>query len=190
VTGVSSMNHELLAKRFELLLKAVPGAARVAVLVNPNSAYADFTVGEAQRLASVFGRQVEILHASTDRAIDTAFASLSEKRADALLVTPATLFYNRRVQLADLAARHAIPAIYFERNNVVAGGLMSYGPSEMEQYRQVGVYAGRILKGEKPADLPIARPTKFEFALNLKTAKALGLTVPSAMVSLADTVIE
>jgi putative ABC transport system substrate-binding protein len=190
VTGVSSMNHELLAKRFEILLEAVPKAAHIAVLINPNSAYAEFTAREAQRLAAAFRRQVEILHASTDSDIDPAFARLVEKRADALLVTPATLFIDRRVELATLAARYAIPTIYFERENVVAGGLMSYGPSEADQYRQVGVYVCRILKGEKPADLPIARPTKFEFALNLQTAKALGLTLPSTMISLADTVIE
>jgi putative ABC transport system substrate-binding protein len=190
VTGVASMNHELLAKRFELLLKVVPKAARVAVLINPNSAYAEFTASEAQRVAAAFGRQAEILHASTDGEIDTAFATLAEKHVDALVVTPATLFINRREQLAALAARHAIPAIYFERQNAVAGGLMSYGPDETDQYRQVGAYAGRILKGEKPADLPIARPTRFEFVVNLKTANALGLTVPGTMISLANTVIE
>lgn len=190
VTGVSSMNHELLAKRLELLLEVVPGATRIAVLVNPNSAYAESTASEAQRIASAIGRQIEILHASTDRDIDTVFAGLVQKRADALLVTPATLFYNRREQLATLAARLAIPAIYFERENVVAGGLMSYGPSELDQYRQVGTYAGRILKGEKPADLPIARPTKFEVFFNLKTAKALGLTVPETMLLRADAVLD
>jgi putative ABC transport system substrate-binding protein len=190
VTGVASMNHELLAKRLELLIEAVPGATRIAVLVNPNSAFAESTVSEAQRVASELGRQVEVLYASTDRDIDTAFASLMEKRADALLVTPATLFINRRVQLATYAARQAIPAIYFERENAVAGGLMSYGPNEMDQYRQVGVYVGRILKGEKPADLPVLRPTTFEFVINLKTAKSLGLTLPRITLSRADEVIE
>jgi ABC-type uncharacterized transport system substrate-binding protein len=168
----------------------VPGAARIAVLVNPNSAFADFTAREAQRVASAVGRQIEVLYASTDHDLDPAFASLVQKRADALLVTPATLFYNRRVELATLAARHAIPAIYFERENAVAGGLMSYGPSEMDQYRQVGIYTGRILKGEKPADLPVMQPTKFEFVINLKTAKSLGLTLPRATVLRADEVIE
>jgi putative ABC transport system substrate-binding protein len=190
VTGVASMNHELLAKRIELLIEAVPGAARIAVLVNQNSAFAESTISEAQRVASELGRQVEVLYASTDHDIDTAFASLMEKRADALLVTPATLFINRRVQLATYAARHAIPAIYFERENAVAGGLMSYGPNEMDQYRQVGVYTGRILNGEKPADLPVLRPTKFEFVINLKTAKSLGLTLPRITLSRADEVIE
>jgi putative ABC transport system substrate-binding protein len=190
VTGVASMNHELLAKRLELLIEAVPGAARIAVLVNQNSAFAESTVSEAQRVVSELGRQVEVLYASTDHDIDTAFASLMEKRADALLVTPATLFINRRVQLATYAARQAIPAIYFERENAIAGGLMSYGPNEMDQYRQVGVYVGRILKGEKPADLPVLRPTKFEFVINLKTAKSLGLTLPRITLSRADEVIE
>jgi putative ABC transport system substrate-binding protein len=190
VTGVASMNHELLAKRLELLIEAVPGAARIAVLVNQNSAFAESTVSEAQRVVSELGRQVEVLYASTDHDIDTAFASLMEKRADALLVTPATLFINRRVQLATYAARQAIPTIYFERENAIAGGLMSYGPNEMDQYRQVGVYVGRILKGEKPADLPVLRPTKFEFVINLKTAKSLGLTLPRITLSRADEVIE
>jgi putative tryptophan/tyrosine transport system substrate-binding protein len=190
VTGVASMNHELLAKRLELLVEAVPGAARIAVLVNPNSAFTESTVSEAQRMASELGRQIEVLYAGSDRDIDTAFVSLTEKRADALVVTPATLFLNRRVELATLAARHAIPAIYFERANAVAGGLMSYGPDEMDQYRQVGIYTGRILKGEKPADLPILRPTKFEFVINLKTAKSLGLTLPRITLSRADEVIE
>jgi putative ABC transport system substrate-binding protein len=190
VTGVASMNHELLAKRLELLIEAVPGAARIAVLVNPNSAFAQSTVSEAQKTAAEFGRQIEVLYAGTDRDIDTAFARLVEKRADALLVTPATLFYNRRMQLAALAAQHAIPAIYFERENAVAGGLMSYGPNEMDQYRQVGIYTGRILNGEKPADLPVLRPTTFELVINLKTAKALGLTLPRISLSRADEVIE
>jgi putative ABC transport system substrate-binding protein len=190
VTGVASMNHELLAKRLELLIEAVPGAARIAVLVNQNSAFAESTVSEAQRVVSELGRQVEVLYASTDHDIDTAFASLAEKRADGLLVTPATLFINRRVQLAAYAARQAIPTIYFERENAIAGGLMSYGPNEMDQYRQVGVYVGRILKGEKPADLPVLRPTKFEFVINLKTAKSLGLTLPRITLSRADEVIE
>jgi putative ABC transport system substrate-binding protein len=190
VTGVASMNHELLAKRLELLIEAVPGATRIAVFVNPNSAFAQSTVSEAQSIASKIGRQIEVLYASTDSDIDAAFASLSEKRADALLVTPATLFLNRRVQLAAQAAQLAIPAIYFERQNAVAGGLMSYGPDELDQYRQVGVYTGRILNGEKPADLPVLRPAKFQFVINLKTAKSLGLTMPRITLSRADEVIE
>jgi putative ABC transport system substrate-binding protein len=190
VTGVASMNHELLAKRIELLREAVPGATRVAVLLNPNSAFTESTVGEVQKIAAAIGRKIEVLYASTDRDIDTAFASLGEMRVDALLVAPATLFYNRRVQLATLAADHAIPTIYFERENALAGGLMSYGPNEMDQYRQVGIYTGRILNGEKPADLPILRPTRFEFVINLKTAKSLGLTLPRITLSRADEVIE
>jgi putative ABC transport system substrate-binding protein len=190
VTGVASMNHELLAKRIELLREAVPGATRIAVLVNPNSAFTESTVGEVQKIASAVGQQIEVFYASTDREIDPAFASLVERRADALLITPATLFFNRRAELAALAARYAIPAIYFERENAVAGGLMSYGPNEMDQYRQVGIYTGRILSGEKPADLPVLRPTRFEFVINLKTAKSLGLTLPRITLSRADEVIE
>jgi putative ABC transport system substrate-binding protein len=190
VTGVASMNHELLAKRIELLREAVPGATHIAVLVNPNSAFAQSTVSEVQKLAAAIGRQIDVLYASTDRDIEPAFARLVEQRADALLVTPATLFINRRVQLATLAAQYAIPAIYFERGNAVAGGLMSYGPNEMDQYRQVGGYAGRILGGEKPADLPVLRPTRFEFVVNLKAASALGLTLPRITLSRADEVIE
>ena len=190
LTGVASMNHELFGKRFELLVEAVPTAARIAVLVNPNSAFAGSTVAQAQRLAAESGRQVEILHAGTDSAIDAAFAGLPEKHADALLVTPATLFLNRRAELAAYAARLALPAIYFERENAEAGGLMSYGPDELDQYRQVGVYTGRILKGEKPAELPVLRPEKFWFVINLKTAKSLGLTLPRITLSRADEVIE
>jgi putative ABC transport system substrate-binding protein len=168
----------------------VPGAARIAVLVKPNNAFTESTVSEVQKIASAVGQQIEVFYASTDREIDPAFASLVERRADALLITPATLFFNRRAELAALAARYAIPAIYFERENAVAGGLMSYGPNEMDQYRQVGIYTGRILSGEKPADLPVLRPTRFEFVINLKTAKSLGLTLPRITLSRADEVIE
>jgi putative tryptophan/tyrosine transport system substrate-binding protein len=190
VTGVASMNHELLAKRFELLVEAVPTARRIAVLINPNSAFAESNVSQAQKLAGESGRQIEVLYARTDDDIDAAFASLPEKHVDALLVTPATLFLNRRGQLADYAARLALPAIYFERENAEAGGLMSYGPDELDQYRQVGVYTGRILKGEKPAELPVLRPEKFRFVINLGTAKSLGLTLPRITLSRADEVIE
>jgi len=190
LTGVASMNHELLAKRFELLVEAVPTARRIAVLINPNSAFAESNVSQAQRLADETGRQIEVLYARTDGDIDAAFATLPEKHVDALLVTPATLFLNRRAQLADHAARLALPAIYFERENAEAGGLMSYGPDELDQYRQVGVYAGRILKGAKPAELPVLRPEKFRFVINLKTAKSLGLTLPRTTLSRADEVIE
>ena len=190
ITGVASMNHELLAKRFELLVEAVPTARRIAVLVNPNSSFVETTVSQAQRLAGESGRQIEVLYARTDSDIDAAFASLSEKHVDALLVTPATLFLNRRVELAAYAARLALPAIYFERENAEAGGLMSYGPDEFDQYRQVGVYTGRILKGEKPTELPVLRPEKFRFVINLRTAKSLGLTLPRITLSRADDVIE
>jgi putative ABC transport system substrate-binding protein len=190
VTGVASMNHELLAKRFELLVEAVPAAMRIAVLVNPNSAFASSTVDEAKKLAGESGRQTVVLYASSNPEIDAAFAVLADKPADALLVTPATLFLNRRAELAGHAAQLKMPAIYFERENALAGGLMSYGPDELDQYRQVGVYTGRILKGENPAELPVLRPTKFRFVINLKTAKSLGLTMPRITLSRADEVIE
>jgi putative tryptophan/tyrosine transport system substrate-binding protein len=190
VTGVASMNHELLAKRFELLVEAVPTARRIAVLINPNSAFAESNVSQAQRLAEETGRQIEVLYARADSDIDAVFAGLPDKRVDALLVTPATLFLNRRLELATYAARLSLPAIYFERENTEAGGLMSYGPDELDQYRQVGVYTGRILKGEKPAELPVLRPEKFNFVINLKTARSLGLTLPRITLSRADEVIE
>jgi putative ABC transport system substrate-binding protein len=190
VTGVASMNHELLAKRFELLVEAVPAAMRIAVLINPNSAFASSTVEQAQKLAGESGRQTVVLYASTDAEIEAAFAGVAGKPADALLVTPATLFLNRRAELAAHAARLGMPAIYFERANALAGGLMSYGPDELDQYRQVGIYTGRILKGENPAELPVLRPTKFRFVINLKTAKLLGLTLSRITLSRADEVIE
>ncbi|SDR44381.1 putative ABC transport system substrate-binding protein [Rhizobiales bacterium GAS113] len=190
ITGVASMNHELLAKRFELLVEAVPTVRRIAVLVNPNSTSAESTVSQAQRVAGESGRQIEVLYARTDGDIDAAFAVLPEKHVDALLVTPATLFLNRRVELAAYAARLALPAIYFERESAEAGGLMSYGPDELDQYRQAGVYTGRILKGEKPAELPVLRPEKFCLVINLRTAKSLGLTLPRITLSRADAVIE
>jgi putative ABC transport system substrate-binding protein len=145
---------------------------------------------EAQAAAAILGRQIERLAASTNREIDAAFASLAQKQVEALVVTPSPLFYNLRAQLAVLAARHAVPAMYIDRDFVVAGGLMSYGPNTEDQYRQVGNYVGRILNGEKPADLPVARATKFEFVINLNTARALDLTIPPTLLALTDEVIE
>jgi putative ABC transport system substrate-binding protein len=144
----------------------------------------------AQAAASALGRQIEFFNASTNREIDAAFASLAQKRIDALLVTTAPLFSNRRVQLSTLAARHAVPVIYGSRDHVEVGGLMSYGTSLADVYRQVGIYTGRILKGEKPADLPVARPTRFEFVINLHTARLLGIEVPPTLLAIADEVIE
>jgi ABC-type uncharacterized transport system substrate-binding protein len=191
VTGVTNMNVELGAKRLGLLHELIPGAARFAVLVNPNnSLVAGSMITELQAAARTLGRQIEVQTASTNREIDTAFASLVQKRAAALLVTPDTLFFNRRVQLATLAARHAVPAIYSVREDAEAGGLMSYGASVTDMFRQVGIYTGHILKGAKPADLPVVQSTKFEFVINLGTARALGIDVPPSLLAIADEAIE
>jgi putative tryptophan/tyrosine transport system substrate-binding protein len=188
VTGVNSMSNELVAKRLGLLHELLPAAARVAVLINPNNASSQM-IG-AQAAAAAIGLQIEVLTASTETDIDTAFASLVQRRAAALLVGSDALFNNRRVQIATLAARHAVPAIYPFRTDAEAGGLVSYGISLTDAHRQAGVYTGRILKGEKPADLPVVQPTKFELVINLKTAKALGLDVPPMLLARADEVIE
>ena len=190
VTGVSSMAGELGSKRVGLLQELVPRAARLAVLINPNNPLAEAFVADIRAAAPAVGQQLEILTASTSQGIDEAFATLVDKRADALLVGPDALFVSLRGQLATIAARHALPAIYPFREDAEAGGLMSYGPSNTDLVRQAGIYVGRILKGEKPADMPILRATKFELVINLKTAKALGLTVPPTLLSRADEVIE
>jgi len=190
VTGVTSMNAEIEAKRLGLLLELLPKATRLAVLINPNNPIAEATVKDAQASAAAIGRQLEILAAGTNREIDAAFASLVQKRANALLIGPDVFFTNRRVQLATLTVRHGIPAVYAFREFAEAGGLMSYGTSNTERDRQVGVYTGRILKGEKPADLPVLQPTKFEFVINLQTARTLGLEIPPALLARADEVIE
>ncbi len=190
VTGVTSMNAEIEAKRLGLLYELLPRATRFAVLVNPNNPLADVDIKDAQASAMATGRQIEIFTASTNREIDVAFASLVQMRADALLIGPDVFFTNRRVQLATLAVRHAVPAIYAFREFAEAGGLMSYGTSGTDRDRQVGVYTGRILKGEKPANLPVLRPTKFEFVINLQTARMLGLEIPPSLLGRADEVIE
>jgi putative tryptophan/tyrosine transport system substrate-binding protein len=192
VTGMTSMSAEIFAKRLELLHKMVPGATRIAVLMlELNTADTKQLIEALQSAAAALGVQIEVLAASTDREIDTAFASLVQKRADALLVQPTALFFDRQVQIVTLAARHAVPASYFTPVFVDAGGLMSYGPKSYDDMaRQGGIYVGRILKGEKPADLPVMRPTQFELVINLKTAKALGLAVPLTLRVLADELIE
>ena len=159
----------------------------VAVAANPNI---QPMITEVRAAASAIGLQIEVLSISTNRDIDTAFASLVEKRIDALMVNPNPLFGDRRVQLVTQAARHAVPAIYYFRDFVEAGGLMSYGTRGTDLSRQAGIYAGRILKGEKPADLPVMRSTKFEFIINLQTAKVLGIEVPATLLAQADEVIE
>jgi putative ABC transport system substrate-binding protein len=191
VTGITSMSAELVAKRLGLLHELLPKAAHFALLVDPNAPSTKFVTREAQAAASTIGRQIEVFSAITNRDIDAAFASLIQKRqADALLVSANDLFLNRRIQLANLAARHAVPAIYGFRENAEAGGLMSYDSSTTDRDRQAGIYTGRILKGEKPADLPVMQPTKFEFVINLQTARTLGIEVPPTLLALADEVIE
>jgi len=189
VTGLTAMNSELAPKQLGLLHELIPGAGRLAVLVQP-SAYSASVLARLQAAASPLGWQIEALHAHTIGDIDAAFASLVEKRAAALLVTTDVLFFNSLAQLVTLAARHAVPAIYWTRDFTEAGGLMSYGADVTDQLRQAGIYTGRILKGEKPADLPVLRATKFEFVINLKTAKELGVKISDNLLSLADEVIE
>jgi putative ABC transport system substrate-binding protein len=192
ITGVGSMNLELDAKRLGLLHQLLPGAARFAILFNSNQPRmtTDVQIKEIQAAAVAISRQVEILYASTIPEIDAAFAGVAQKGVDAVSVPTSALFFPLRAQFAAMAARHSVPAIYWDRAFVEAGGLMSYGADSVDQYRQTGVYTGRILKGEKPADLPVMQATKFDLVINLKTAKALGLTVSNQMQLLADEVIE
>jgi putative ABC transport system substrate-binding protein len=190
ITGVSSFIFDLEPKRLGLLRELRPNATRIAVLVNPNSTNAEMQVNDIQIAAHSVGQQIDILIASTIRDIDAAFARLAQVRADALLVAADPLFFNRVSQIVVLATRHAIPALYFRREFVAVGGLMSYNSTADESYRTAGVYAGRILKGEKPGDLPIQLPTKFELVINLSTARALDLDVPPTLLARADEVIE
>jgi putative ABC transport system substrate-binding protein len=190
-TGFNFFTVELVAKRLGLLHKLVPEAKRIAALVNPADATnADTTVRGVETGARAVGLRIEVFTASTGDEIDAAFATLARARPDALFVAPGAFYNTRRVQLVTLAARHGIPSSFSVRDYVEAGGLMSYGTSIADMFREVAVYTGRILKGEKPADLPVMQPTKFEFAINLRTAKALGLTVPPYLLALADDVIE
>jgi putative tryptophan/tyrosine transport system substrate-binding protein len=190
VTGISSMNSELAAKRLGLLLELLPNVQRFAVLVNPSNPNAESLAKDVQAAGSAIGRQIEILAVSTARDIDAAFVSFAQKRGDALVVNPDPLLDNRRLQIVTLAAHQRVPAIYSFRENVDIGGLMSYGSSAGDRDRQAAVYAGRILKGESPGSLPVIRAAKFEFVLNLQTAKALGLDVPATLLAQADEVIE
>jgi ABC-type uncharacterized transport system substrate-binding protein len=189
VTGVANMHMEITAKRLGILRELLPNSARFAVLVNPSSQNAESEITEAQQAGSAIGRQIDIVTAGTDREIDMAFASLMQKRVDALVVGPHSFFRNRRAQLLTLVARHAVPAVFSYRDDAEAGGLMSYG-STFDEYHQVGIYVGRILKGERPSNLPVMQASKFEFIINLQTAKALGIDIPSTLLALADEVIE
>jgi putative tryptophan/tyrosine transport system substrate-binding protein len=191
LTGINFFGAELAAKRLELLRQLAPGAARIAVLVNPaNAEVTEPTLRDVEAAAGAMGLQIRILNADTSGEIDAAFATVVRERPDALFVGPTPFFVVRRVQLALLAARSGVPAIYNVRDNVVAGGLMSYGASLRDAYRQVGIYAGRILKGAKPADLPVVQATKFELVINAQTARMLSLTVPASLLAIADEVIE
>ena len=191
LTGTNFFSVELGAKRLELLRELVPAAARIAVLVNPaNPANAKSTIQDVGTAVRAMGSQIQVLHASSSRDIDAAFASLAHERSDALYVSTGPPFTDRRVQLALLAARSGLPAIYGARSFAEAGGLMSYGASLTEAYRQAAVYVGRILKGAKPVDLPVAQSTKFELIINAQTARMLDLTVPPSLLARADEVIE
>jgi putative ABC transport system substrate-binding protein len=190
LTGLSILVRELMPKRLELLTEMVPQAGVIALLVNPSNPNAERIIREVREAARTKGVQLHVLKAGTEGEIDAAFASLVELHAGALVVAADPFFNSRREQLVALAARHAVPAIYEWREFATAGGLISYGTSLSAVYRQVGIYTGRILKGAKPADLPVQQPTTFELVVNLNTAKALGLTVPPSILARADEVIE
>ena len=190
-TGINFFVGELVAKRLELLRELVPAATRVAVLVNPaNAPNTEVTLRDVEAAARAMGLQIQVLNASTTREIDSAFASFMRERPDALFVGNDAFFTSRRVQFVTLAARDRIPAAYSNRDYVEAGGLMTYGTKIADAYRQVGIYAGRILKGAKPVDLPVLQSTKFELVINAQTARLLGLTVPDKLLVAADEVIE
>jgi putative ABC transport system substrate-binding protein len=190
LTGVSAYISQLAAKRLGLLRELVPNAGVMGVLVNPKYLDAESQRKEATEAARILGQQIHIVNIGSEDDFNRAFATLVQFKAGALLVNADVLFVSRRDQLVALAAHHKIPAIYHQREFVLAGGLMSYAPRLTDAYRQAGVYVGRILKGAKPADLPVVQPTKFELAINLKAAKALGLAMPDRLLALADEVIE
>jgi ABC-type uncharacterized transport system substrate-binding protein len=190
VTGITFVTAELGAKQLGLLHELQPGAVRVGVLVDPNFAFTQSFVSDVQAAALSIGKQIEAFEAPTGREIDTVFATLAQKSIDALLVGPGPLLDNRRVQIATLAAYHRVPAICPLRAFAEAGGLMSYGTNITDAYRQAGEYTGRILKGEKPADLPVMQSIKFEFVINLNTARAFGVSFPPGLLAIADEVIE
>jgi putative ABC transport system substrate-binding protein len=190
ITGVHAMSWEIGSKRLGLLHELLPGASRFGVLVNPSDPNAEHLIRDLQAAASVIQRHIEFFNARNSAEIDVALASLVQNRPDALLVAPQSLFVNRRVQVVGLAMRHILPAIYPSRDFAEIGGLMSYGSSASEQFRLTGIYAGRVLKGEKPAEMPILRASKFELVVNLQTAKVLGIEVPATLLAAADEVIE
>jgi putative tryptophan/tyrosine transport system substrate-binding protein len=189
-TGINSFSTEVVAKRLALLHELVPKAVRFAVLLNPGNANAEPNLRDVQEAAQIIGLQIHVLNASTSGEIDAAFATLARERPDALFVAPDSFFTSRRVQIATLAARDRIAAAYANRDLVEVGGLMSYGTNPADRFRETGVYTGKILNGAKPADLPVLQPTKFEFVINLGTARALGLTIPETLLATADEVIQ
>jgi ABC-type uncharacterized transport system substrate-binding protein len=190
LTGVTVLNVEVVSKRVELLHMLLPAAVRFAALVNPANPVSDSVATNMDAAARKLGLQMNVLNASSSSEIDTAFATLVQRGATALVMSGDQLMFSRREQIVALAARHSIPTIYDRREFAAAGGLMSYGASILDAHRQIGVYTGRILKGQKPADLPVMQSTKFELVINLKTAKALGLEVPPTLLARADEVIE
>jgi putative tryptophan/tyrosine transport system substrate-binding protein len=190
VTGIANLATELAPKRLQLLRELIPNAARFGVLADPAFPDIQSLITDLQAAAGTLGLQLVVVNARTDSDFEPAFASFSQQRVGAVLVGDGPLYVSRREQLAALAARHALPAIFPYRENALAGGLMSYGSSLGYFYHQVGIYTGRILKGEKPADLPVVQATKFELVINLKTAKALGLTIPETLLATADEVIQ
>ena len=191
VTGVFFYSGAILvSKQLELLREVLPKAVVIGMLINPTGPAAAAQIQDAQAAARALGQQLHILHAESERDFDTAFASLAQKGAGGLVIAGNALFFGHRNRLVELAARHAMPVFADVREYVAAGGLISYGASITNAYRQTGIYAGRILKGAKPADLPVEQPTKFELVINLKTAKALGLTIPESFLLRADEIIE
>jgi putative ABC transport system substrate-binding protein len=190
VTGMSLFTSDMIGKMAQLLKEMVPGAAAIAYLINPSSPSEEIYAREAPVVASGLGLRIAVLNASTEHDLDDAFASLGKTGVDALVVPPEPFFDSQRDRIVALAARYAVPMIAGLREYVVAGGLMSYGASLPDSYRRASIYVGRVLRGEKPADLPVMQPTKFDLVLNLKTAKALGLAVPDRLLALADEVIE
>jgi putative ABC transport system substrate-binding protein len=190
ITGVNFINNVLASKRLQVLHDVVPNAATIGVMVNPNNPSTEFDLGEIRAAAASLGVEIVRVNAGSERDLDKALAELVERRVGALVVNSDVFFFTRRAQLIELAARLAVPAIFEVREFVTAGGLMSYGTSIAEAYRKAGVYTGRILRGERPRDLPVQQSTRFELVVNLKTARTLGITIPPTMLALADEVVE
>jgi putative ABC transport system substrate-binding protein len=190
MTGINILNAEVTAKRLDLLHELVPKLARIAVLVNPADAMTETQLNSVNAAAGALGLQMEVFDANTSAEIDVAFETMARQRPDAVLVGTTAFLNGRRVQLAQLAAFHRLPAIYAQREYAEAGGLISYGSNIVDAFHQVGLYIGRILKGAKPTDLPVVQSTKFELVINAQTARMLGLTMPPSLLAIADEVIE